>query len=94
MWASSSQGWRGLWRGGGQKESAGRVSTRQGAEDGTRMRNTRVRAENHTFQPLLMVSLYMSVGRSSVRAMQGKRLCHRVHYETEVHFVLFDLCLL
>jgi len=78
----------------GQRGSAGWVSTRQGARDGTRKRNTRGRAENHTLQTLLMVSLYLSVGRWSVRALYAKRLCHRVHYETEVHVVLFDLCLL
>lgn len=35
----------------------------------------------------------MSVG-SCVRILYGKSLCRTVHYGTEVHLVLFDLCLL
>lgn len=53
----------------GRRGSAGWVSTRQGAGDGTGKRNTRGRAENHTFQTPLIVNLYVSVGRSSVRAL-------------------------
>lgn len=46
------------------------------------------RAENQTFQTLLMDCLCMSVGRGSMRSVSG----HMVRPETQVHSVLFDLC--
>lgn len=46
------------------------------------------RAENQTFQTLLMDCLCMSVGRGSVRSVSG----HMVHPETQVPSLLFDLC--
>lgn len=47
-----------------------------------------LRAENQTFQTVLMDSLCMGVGRGGVRAVSG----HVVHPKTEVHSLLFDLC--
>lgn len=57
-------------RGGGRGGLPAGSAPGREAGDGTRKRNTRGRAENHTFfQTLLMASLYMSVGRSSARAL-------------------------
>lgn len=46
------------------------------------------RAENQTFQTLLMDCLCMSVGRGRVRSVSG----HMVHPEPQVPSLLFDLC--
>lgn len=89
-WASSSQGWWGPRRGHGGACRAGSAPGRGcsrwdnegrrkkkggvGKEEEKKQPRSRAVAENHTFQPLLMVSLCLSVGRQGVRSVWGEKL--------------------